>query len=94
MDLVQGQGGHGFDSNYNKNINIQIWIVVMMPVDSSLTNMRVMLLCGFKLGDEVPDLSGMGAIFIGHGTDGDFILDYSHVLWVDIHMGHLEIILW
>ena len=52
----------------------------MMPVDSSLTNMRVMLLCGFKLGDEVPDLSGMGAIFIGHGTDGDFILDYSHVL--------------
>ena len=63
----------------------------MMPVDSSLTNMRVMLLCGFKLGDEVPDLSGMGAIFIGHGTDGNFILEYRHELLVEILMGNIEI---
>ena len=36
------------------------------------------LLGVFKLGDDILDLSGMGAIFIGHGTDGDFILDDSH----------------
>ena len=36
------------------------------------------LLGKFKLGDEVLDLSVLGAIFIGHCTDGDFILDDSH----------------
>ena len=36
------------------------------------------LLGGFKLGDEVLDQSGLGAIFIGNGADGDFILDDSH----------------
>ena len=36
------------------------------------------LLGRFKLGDEVLDQSGMGAIFLGHGADGDFILDDSH----------------
>ena len=32
------------------------------------------LLGRFKLGNEVLDLSRLGAIFIGHGMDGDFIL--------------------
>ena len=32
---------------------------------------------GFKLGDEVLDLSVLGTIFIGHGADGEFVLDYS-----------------
>ena len=36
------------------------------------------LLGGFKIGDEVLDQSGLGAIFIGNGADGDFILDDSH----------------
>ena len=36
------------------------------------------LLCRFKMGDEVFDLLGMGAIFIGHVVDGHFILDHSH----------------
>ena len=36
------------------------------------------LLGGFKIGDEVPNKSGLGAIFIGHGTDGDFILYNIH----------------
>ena len=36
------------------------------------------LLGVFKLGDGILDLSGMGAIFIGHGTDGDFILYNIH----------------
>ena len=36
------------------------------------------LLGGFKLGDEVLDLTGLGVIFIGHGADGDFILNYRH----------------
>ena len=35
-------------------------------------------LCGFKQGDEALDLPGLEAIFIGHGADGDFILDYIH----------------
>ena len=50
------------------------------------------LLGGFKLGDEVLDLSGLGAIFIGHGADGDFILDDSHELWLDILMVHIGIL--
>ena len=33
---------------------------------------------GLKLGDEVLDMSGLGAIFIGHGADGYFIFDDSH----------------
>ena len=33
---------------------------------------------GFKLGDEVPELSILGAINIENFTDGDFILDDSH----------------
>ena len=36
------------------------------------------LLGGFKMGDEVLDQSGLGAIFVGHDADGDFILDDSH----------------
>ena len=36
------------------------------------------LLGVLKMDDEVLDQSGLGAIFIGHGADGDFILDYSH----------------
>ena len=36
------------------------------------------LLGGFKLGDEVLDQSGLGAIFLGHGADGDLILDNIH----------------
>ena len=36
------------------------------------------LLGGFKLVDEVLDMLVMGAIFIGNGTDGNFILDDSH----------------
>ena len=36
------------------------------------------LLGGIKLGDEVLDLLGLGAIFIGHGADGEFILDDRH----------------
>ena len=32
------------------------------------------------MGDEVLDQSGLGAIFVGHGADGDFILDDSHEL--------------
>ena len=31
-----------------------------------------------KMGDEVLGLSGLGAIFIGHGADGDFYSDDSH----------------
>ena len=36
------------------------------------------LLGGFKMGDKVLDQSGLGAIFLGHGVDGDFILYDSH----------------
>ena len=36
------------------------------------------LLSGFKMGDEVLDQLVLGAIFIGNGTDGDFILYDSH----------------
>ena len=32
------------------------------------------LLCQFKLGDNVLDMSGLGAIFFGHGTDVDLIM--------------------
>ena len=32
----------------------------------------------FKLGDKVLDMSVMGDILIGNGTDGYFILDGSH----------------
>ena len=52
------------------------------------------LLFRFKLGDEVLDLSGLGAVFIGHSADGGFIFYYSHELWVELQMVHLEIILW
>ena len=52
------------------------------------------LLFGFKMGYEVLDLSVLGAIFIKHITDGEFISDYSHECWVDINMVHLEIIFW
>ena len=38
------------------------------------------LLCGFKMGDEVLDLLGLGAIFIGNGVDGEFILGYNNEL--------------
>ena len=38
------------------------------------------LLGGFKLGDEVLDLSVLGVILIEHGTDGDFILYGRHEL--------------
>ena len=38
------------------------------------------LLGGFKLGDEVLDLSVLGVILIEHGTDGDFILYVRHEL--------------
>ena len=31
-----------------------------------------------KMGGEVLDMLVMGAIFIGHGADGDLILDDSH----------------
>ena len=36
------------------------------------------LLGVLKMDDEVLDQSGLGAIFIGHSADGDFILDYSY----------------
>ena len=36
------------------------------------------LLGGYKLGDKALDLLGLGAIFIGNGADGDFILDDRH----------------
>ena len=36
------------------------------------------LLGGFKLGDEVLDLSVLGDIFIENGTDGKSIFDDSH----------------
>ena len=32
----------------------------------------------FKVDDEFLDLLGLGAIFIGHGADGEFILDDRH----------------
>ena len=51
------------------------------------------LLGGFKLGDEVLDLSGLGSIFIGHGAHGDFILDDSHEFLVELLVVHLEIML-
>ena len=38
------------------------------------------LLEGFKMGDEVLDQSGLVDIFVGHGVDGDFILDDIHEL--------------
>ena len=38
------------------------------------------LLGVFRMGNDVLDQSGLGAIFIGSGTDGDFILCYSHEL--------------
>ena len=46
----------------------QILLVVGDPI----------LLVRFKMGDEVLDQSGLGATFVGHGADGDFILDGSH----------------
>ena len=36
------------------------------------------LLGGFKMGDEVLDQYGLRSIFVGHGVDGDLILDDSH----------------
>ena len=51
------------------------------------------MLGGFKLGDEVLDLSGLGSIFIGHGAHGDFILDDSHEFLVELLLVHLEIML-
>ena len=36
------------------------------------------LLGGFKLGDEVPDLSVVEAKYYGCRADGDFILDGDH----------------
>ena len=50
------------------------------------------LLGGFKLGDEVLDMPGLGSIYIEYGVDGDFILDDSHEFLVDLLMGHLEIL--
>ena len=38
------------------------------------------LLGGFKMGDEVIDQSGLGAIFVVHGVDGDSVLNESHEL--------------
>ena len=49
------------------------------------------LLDGFKMGDEVLDQPGLGAIFFGHGSDGEFILDDSHECWVELQMVHLEV---
>ena len=46
----------------------QILLFVLYPI----------LLVGFKLGDEVIDLLGLGAIYICHSMDGDLILDYRH----------------
>ena len=46
----------------------QILVVIGYPI----------LLGGFKMGDKVLDQSGLGAIFFGHGVDGDFILDHIH----------------
>ena len=50
------------------------------------------LLCVFKLGDEVLGLSGLGTTFIGHSEDGDFILYYIHECLVELHMGYLDIL--
>ena len=36
------------------------------------------LLGGFKMDDEVFDQSVLGAIFLGHGADVDFILQKIH----------------
>ena len=36
------------------------------------------LLCGFKIGDKVLDQLGLGAIFIVHSSDGDFIVYDRH----------------
>ena len=43
----------------------QILVVIGYPI----------LLGGFKMGDEVLDQSGLGAIFFGNGAHGDLILD-------------------
>ena len=36
------------------------------------------LLGGFKMGDKAFDQSGLGAIFLGNGADGDFVLYNRH----------------
>ena len=49
------------------------------------------LLCGFKIGEYVLDLSGMGAIFFGHSLDVDLILYNGHECRVELLMGNVEI---
>ena len=46
----------------------QLLVVIVDPI----------FLGGFKMGDEFLDQSGLGAIFVGHGMDEDFILDESY----------------
>ena len=50
------------------SVSFQILLFIGYPI----------LLGGFKLEYEVLDLSLLGAIFFGNGTDADFILDDSH----------------
>ena len=71
MTYVQFESGD--EHITTKNLMIiavlyQLLLVIGCPI----------LLGGFKLGDEVLDQWGLGAIFIGHGMDGYFILYDSH----------------
>ena len=53
----------------------------------------LILLGEFKMGDDILDQSRLGAIFVGNGMDGDFILDYIHEFLVELQMGHLRVLL-
>ena len=50
------------------------------------------LLGGFKLGDKLLDLSGLVAIFIGNGADGDLISYDRNECQVELHMGNIKMI--
>ena len=50
------------------------------------------LLVRFKMSDEFLGQSVLGTIFVGHGVDGNLILDDIHECGVELQMGHIQVI--
>ena len=48
------------------------------------------MLCEFELEDEVLDVLGVNFEFLGYRSDGYFILNDRHEVWVDFWSRYVE----